>query len=249
MTSATETTNIIDPSVSHEGMYKRSVSDSSVIVVIKGVDANEKHSRPRHKKAPTYPEYPLERMSFGTAETESLTDTECTVLEDHIYTLAPLPREDIVLSTNRSIAHLQCYDAFVSLNKDAPCLDGSFRMIQRLSRSNMIDVASLRQLDTNKSTDELQKKACLKQLHLPIFYISVLYAAAGFLFTISELQFGFSASSLQNIYLTGSTLYLCGSIGILGRAWMNVSNEWDLLQQSRMALYAMTSRGLNLEIL
>lgn len=111
------------------------------------------------------------------------------------------------------------------------------------------DVASLRQLETNKSTGELQKKACLKQLHLPIFYISVLYAAAGFLFTISELQFGFSASSLQNIYLTGSTLYLCGSIGILGRAWMNVSNEWDLLQQSRMALYAMTSRGLNLEIL
>eukprot|EP00956_Cyclotella_meneghiniana_P004368 scaffold5318_cov73-Cyclotella_meneghiniana.AAC.14 len=57
----------------------------------------------------------------------------------------------------------------------------------------------------------------------------------------------FPESLLPNVYLIGSTLFFCGSAAVLYRVTMNVSDEWDLLQESRMSLHAMTETDLEID--
>lgn len=80
-----------------------------------------------------------------------------------------------------------------------------------------------------------------KQFESPTFYIAALFALGGLMFTIGACNLLSSQSVLQNIYLAGSTLFLCGCALILYRVMINASDEWNLLQESRMALHALLS--------
>lgn len=82
-------------------------------------------------------------------------------------------------------------------------------------------------------------KTCKTLLTLPSFYTSVLYAIAGAFFTIGALNTGLSGSSVQNLYLLASCLYLCGSACSLHQAIIGASQEWNLSQSSRYALQKM----------
>lgn len=235
---------------SYTGLHKRLRSDNTLFV-FKSFEVNDEPCHEpttpkiRHQRTPTCPAEIFKRSSLaGTAETESLTDSECTAFNGEISprsTVTILGKDVTIKELPKNKTHVHCYDVFVSFSHNGVNLDGPFRVIKRLSQSNLIDVESIRQFATRKSMSELRMTALCQQLRLPSLYIALSYAVGGLLFTISELSFlDFSSSSVHNVYLAGSTLYLCGSTGILYRAWLNVRDEWNLLQESRMALHAMT---------
>jgi hypothetical protein len=215
--------------------HKRLSSDNAIFAVSKlPIQARS------HKRAPTCPADLFKRTSSFTCETASLTDTECTVSTDQVSTRTSFLGKDIHIALKaepQPNTQLHYYDAFMSFSKDEPNFESSFRVIKRLSQSNLIDVTLASQ---KTSSSELRRTAFWQQFYLPSLYISIAYMIGGFLFTIGECSLGFSPLTIQNIYLSGSSLYFMGSAGILYRAWANVRDEWDLLQESRMALYAMT---------
>ena len=220
---------------------KRSLSDSSL--VFKDINAKYQHSGVGHKISPSCPEYQFKSLSVTTCETQSLTDTDYTNIDDQISILTTFLGKDIDLARElkcKAYSQQHCLDALVSFVMDQPDLEGSFRVIEQLSKSEAIDTTTISQLSPDKTLNETRRSAFTKQFYLPTFYISIFYSVAGFLFTISELPLGFTSSTLQNIYLTGSCLYFCGSIGILYRAWVDVCNEWHQLEHSRMTLHNMT---------
>lgn len=234
----------VDRKIPYQVLHKRLRSDSNVVFVLKDVHKQMNDSpamRARHKRAPTCPPDVFKRTSLGTLETESMTDTERSLPDVEVSTWKSLLGKDISFKGQlKHRANLECYDVFVSFCKEEPDLERSFRVIKRLSQSDAIDMKEIRQMASEETALKLRQMAFRKLLCLPSFYISIAYAIGGLMFTIGECQVGFSPSAVQNIYLVGSSLYFCGSAGILYRAWMNVSDEWDLLQESRMALHAMT---------
>ena len=230
--------------IPYQMLHKRLRSDSNIVFVLK--DLHEKvvkdpSVRAKHRRSPTCPPNVFKRTSLATFETESMTDTERSAPDVEVSTCASLLGKDISFKGRpKQKANFECYDMFISFSKDEPDIDGSFRVIKRISKSDAIDTQEVCRMASEETTLKLRQMACRKLLCRSSFYISVAYALGGFMFTIGECQLGFSPSGVQNIYLTGSSLYFFGSAGILYRAWMNVSNEWDLLQESRMALHAMT---------
>jgi hypothetical protein len=226
-------------------VHKRLRSDSNAIFLFKDVEVKDLQTKSRHRRAPTCPADIFKRTSMETGETEPLTKTECTVAEDQTddqnTTWTSFLGKDIMLkATPQHKVQMHCYDAFVSFSRNEANLDRSFRVVKRLSQSNLIDLTCIQEMVHKKSHKELRKAALLQQFELPALYISIAYTIGGVMFTVGECALGFSASTIQNIYLTGSSLYFSGSAGILYRAWLNVKNEWNLLQESRMALHSMT---------
>jgi hypothetical protein len=74
-------------------------------------------------------------------------------------------------------------------------------------------------------------------LELPSFHVALLYAVGGFLFTIGACNIGLSSAVVQNLFLSGSSIYLCGSAFVMYKTILNASKDWALLQTSRSALY------------
>lgn len=231
---------------SNETLHKRLRSDSNIHLVGKILERDAPMAV--HKRAPTCPAaifdlLEIKRISMGTCETKSLTDSERT--NGPISTWACLVGKDITLAGNlKNTAEFDCYDALLSFGMDGPAdLDASFRVMKRMSGCSTADMASIRQLATDITKKDLRRLAFRQLAHLPSFYIAIAYMIGGLMFTVGECQSGFSTSTRQNIYLTGSSLYFCGSMGILFRAWMNVRSEWNQLQESRVALHTMAFSG------
>lgn len=214
------------------GHHKRLRSDSNAMFVLKNshlqVNDEPQVIKARHKRAPTCPADLFKRSSlvtYKTDETESLTDTECTVTVDNntsSWTTCIVSKDIILKELPKRKTHLHCYDAFVSFSKNELNIDGSFRMIKRLSQSNLIDISNIRQMASKKTIKELRMTALLHQFYLPSLYISIAYTIGGFMFTIGECNLGFTPSMIQNIYLTGSSLYFFGMNGICYKrvAWL-----------------------------
>ena len=221
-------------------------SDSNIHLVRELLERDA--PRAVHKRAPTCPAAIFDllegkRVSLGTFETQSLTDSECT--NDPISTWTCLVGKDIILAGNlKNKTEFDCYDALVSFGMDGPAnLNASFRVMKRLSGCSTTDMASIRQLATDITKKDLRRLAFHQLVHLPSLYIAIAYMIGGLMFTVGECQWGFSTSTRQNIYLTGLSLYFCGSAGILFRAWMNVRSDWNQLQESRVALHTLAFSG------
>ncbi|KAL3793251.1 hypothetical protein HJC23_000793 [Cyclotella cryptica] len=236
---------------SRETMHKRLRSDSNVNIVRELLARDAPLAV--HRRAPTCPAaifdlFETKRLSLNTCETKSLTDSECT--NDHLSTWSSLVGKDILLEGNlKNKIEFDFYDALISFGMDESTnLNASFRVMTRLSGCSTTDMTSMRQLATDVTKKDLRRLAFHQLVHLPSMYIAIAYMIGGLMFTVGECQWGFSASTIQNIYLTGSSLYFCGSTGILFRAWMNVSCEWNQLQDSRVALHTMAfSQGTDAE--
>lgn len=229
---------------SFDRRLKRSLSDSSLAFKDRNVQY-QTSGVGRTIFSPSCPEHGVKRLSMITCETQSLTDTDYTALDDQVSIWMKFLGKDINVTRElkyKSHPPQHYLDAFVSFVKDQPDLEGSFRVIEQLSASGSIDTATISQLVAPDETPtQMRRAAFFKQFYSPSFYISIFYAIAGLLFTISELPLGLTSSALQNIYLTGSCLYFFGSVGILYRAWTDVGNEWDQLQHSRMVLHNMSN--------
>ncbi len=70
------------------------------------------------------------------------------------------------------------------------------------------------------------------------FYIAVLYTVAGLLFTIGAIidAVFFTHDAVQNIFLSGSCIYFCGSSFVLFKQWQSARSSWDSLQSVISAL-------------
>lgn len=248
----TEVTKKDEATPSQDGPYlrlhKRLLSDSNAMFPFKDIEIKSPPMQANHRRSPTCPADIFKRASVitcDTGDTESLTNTLCTVADDQTdHQITPwtsfLGKDIMLKAVPKQKAHMPCYDAFVSFSRNEVDLDRSFRVVKRLSQSNLIDITCIRDMAHKKSHKELQKAALLQQFELPALYISIAYTFGGLMFTVGECALGLSPMAIQNIYLTGSCLYFCGSAGVLYRAWLNVKNEWNLLQESRMALHSMT---------
>jgi hypothetical protein len=229
------------------GMHKRLGSDSNAIFVFKEVCIQTNDPvKARHQRAPTCPTFPMmSSITLDTEDTISLTDSKCTMADDQ---LASVIERDLPLKVlKKPKEKLHCYDAFVSFSRNEPNLDGSFHIIRRMSQSNLIDVTlslidvpSVCQLTSKETMKELRKVAFRRLFQLPSLYLSILHTTAGFMLTVGALELGLSPWSTRIFYFIGSAGYLSDSTCILFLAWVNIREEWNLLQESRMALHSMT---------
>jgi len=80
-------------------------------------------------------------------------------------------------------------------------------------------------------------KAVQKLVMLPSFYIAIMYAVAGALFTDGAYDYKMPKSTVQNMFLMASSLYLGGSTYSLYKAWKTTNNEWYLFHSCRLALH------------
>ena len=201
------------------------------------LQSKEQPLRARIERAPTFPYDGFRRNSLVLTEEEQITDAAGRVQSDNNVSLLALN-----MSLNKELDSTQllyCYDVFKTLSKDNPTnLDHSFCLVRNLCLSNPVDQ---QQLASQKTMNELRYLAFRRQFHLPSFYIATLYSIGGFLFTIGELPFRFSLSAIQNIYLMGATLFFCGSAVSFYQAWLKISNDWEFLQESRVALSVLAS--------
>jgi hypothetical protein len=76
-----------------------------------------------------------------------------------------------------------------------------------------------------------------KLIMLPSFYIAIMYAVAGAFFTFGAYEDKMPVSTVQNMFLAASSLYLCGSTYSLYQAWKTTKNKWSLLHSCQLALH------------
>jgi hypothetical protein len=174
-------------------------------------------------------------QSLGTCETRSLTDSEYT--DNQASTMTSLIGKDIYV-TAPFWPQIDCYNAFKSIHRLTSKLDASIHIMRQLSANSMIDMM-IYHLPSYKTNHDLRQSAIRQMFKLPAFYNAILFMVGGFMFVLGECTSANSTSTMQNIYLAGSSLYFCGSVGIIFEAWMTVSNAWNFLQDSRMELHAM----------
>ena len=219
--------------MSYDGLHKRLCSDSNAMFVIKELNIKERRAvKATHKRAPTCPPDLFKRTSLATCETESITDTECSVPASD---WASLLGEDITVNVKlKSRIQVQCHEAFLSCSKNQSNPEASFRTIKRMSNSNVVDIRSIQE----KPVKDFKQKAFLQLIFTPLFYVSVAFTLGGLMFTIGACL-RFSLPVTQNIYLTGSSMYLFGCIGILYRTWIGTRDVWNLLQEIRKVLRTM----------
>ena len=223
--------------------HKRSGTGPNIICIME--DVEDHGHRVRHRRSLTCPHDLFQSSSAGTSQTEPLTDIETT---ESINSDSPaesteisqtfLGKDIIVKAKPKSNKSLNCYDAFKSLSSNSS-FDESFRLIRSLSQSNVINI---HQLPSEKMMEDFRHMAFWKQFKSPTFYIAAIFTLGGLMFTIGACKL-LSQSVRQNLYLAGSTLFMCGGTLILFRVKINASDEWNLLQESRLALHALLSDG------
>jgi hypothetical protein len=207
-------------------VHKRLRSDSNAIFVF-----NDVHIKTRHRRAPTCPAFNMKSsITLETEDTDSLTDSECSIAGDRLVSVIGRDLSLKVLKQPKEKMH--CYDAFVSFSRNEPSLEASFRIIRSISKSNLIDVShrqidvtSVCQLTSKKAMKELRKVAFRPLFKMPSLYLSILHTTAGFMLTIGALDLGLSPWRIQIFYFIGSAGYLSGSTCILCLAWMKVRDE------------------------
>lgn len=170
-------------------------------------------------------------QSSRTCETRSLTDSEGT--DNQKLTMASLIGKVIHLASPIR-PQIDCCNAFKSIH-----IDASFNVLNQMSTESVIDMTRIYHLPSYKTNHDLRPRAIYQLLHLPVFYNAILFLVGGLMFVLGECASGNSVSIIQNIYLAGSSLYFCGSLGIIFEDWMTVHNAWNLLQDCQMELHAM----------
>lgn len=244
--------DIDSPEINHK-RHKRTVTDSNIICIVD--DSQDQGHKVRHRRSLTCPRDFFRSPSAGTPQTEPLSDTGTTksinsdpplivslgddvVKENHHHqpfaksteiSNTFLGRDIDVRTKHKSNRPLHCYDAFKSLSSSNSGLDESFRLVRSLSQSNVIDV---HQLASKKTMKDFWQMAFWKQFESSTFYIATLNTLGGLMFTVGASK-PFPQSVLENLYVTGSTLFLCGCALILFRVKVNASDEWNLLQQRK----------------
>jgi len=68
------------------------------------------------------------------------------------------------------------------------------------------------------------------------FLCSIMSTVAGFIFMIGACELGVSDPTLSNLFLSGSCLYICGSIYSLYQAWRSANIDWNQIKFCRLAL-------------
>lgn len=230
---------------SHLGLHKRLRSDSNATFVFKDLRVliKDQPMQSGHKRAPTCPadifnfQSSITYDTDDTESTKSLTDSELTVDGDKIASCANLLGKNVTVKATSRRKALHCYDVFVSFSRNEANLDTSFRLMKRLSQSNLDDMNSIHQIASGDTMENPRKSAFRELLYMASFYTSIAHTTAGLMLTIGALDLGLSPYTIQIFYMTGSSLYLSGSTGILFRAWKKVRDEWNNLQESRMALH------------
>ena len=139
------------------------------------------------------------------------------IMEQHVYSPSP-SYDDVYASLSLSDAPINI-DVFVQVLLKEQC-------------ANKVDNHNL--------------KLCQEIAMSSSFCIAALYTVAGALFTIGAIDAGFTHDTIQNIFLSGSCLYFCGSSFVLFKQWRTARSSWDSLQSVISALKRYTFQDSDL---
>ncbi len=168
--------------------------------------------------------YPREKIPYKCSA-ESLKTLDTDSLKSH--------EDDCKLSwriSNCSLENSTCspspsYDdvyASLSLSDADINLDAFVQVLLQEQFANKVDNHNL--------------KLCQEIAMSSSFCIAALYTVAGALFTIGAIDAGFTHDTAQNIFLSGSCFYFCGSSFVLFKQWKAARTSWDSLQSVISAL-------------
>ena len=230
--------------------HRRLSSDSKSIVINASAFAG-------HKRAPTCPPAflgifdftldldldDIDERSAGTCDTVLMTASDFAMEKVSIGCDKSLVGRDISLSLKRQ-NQLDCYDVYISFGGGHTTFDASTRVLKQVNNDGKIHLQDIRRIVSESSQKHAKKNfvshhvaICKNLLELPSFHVALLYAVGGFLFTIGACNIGLSSAVVQNLFLSGSSVYLCGSAFVMYKTILNASKDWALLQTSRSALY------------
>ena len=214
----------------------------------------------RHNRSPTCPTFMLrevdiqfdpqnaEKASLRTLDTEQLTGS----IEESAFDAKPIIGRDILVEEARSDllvtsgqCQMNCCEVYASLGGQIN-LDMFIQVLYDINPNgnNKIQLTDICRYVSENSRSELHRYRLLR--HLSVcrtllsslsFYIAIMYTIAGAFFTIGACgNTGLSNFKIQNMFLSASCLYLCGSAYSLCQAWKDANAEWANLQFSRLAL-------------
>jgi hypothetical protein len=72
------------------------------------------------------------------------------------------------------------------------------------------------------------------------FCIAILYTVAGIFFTIGAIDTGLPGDVVQNMFLSGSCIYVCAGVFCLYQQWKFARSSWHTLQSVVLALQQYT---------
>ena len=166
--------------------------------------------------------------SLKTVDTESLTCSQ----DD---TLSYRRRSDCSLENSTTGSTPSYDDVYASLSSDTD-VDVFIHALNGMYAKGQIEKSLHEEFVTKVNNLTVWQEIAMSTG----FGIALLYTVAGMLFTIGSIDAGLPEDAVQNMFLAGSCIYLCGGTFSLYQQWKAARSSWNTLQSVVSALQQYT---------